>query len=139
MTANMKASELRLGNLVNWGVNIVPIKSIHTESVLKDEVRVYVELNEKLQNYCLDITEIEPTPLTEEWLLKFGFTLCENDSWYEKKIPNLGIVLSCNLHGRFCIEHADEIVTIKECCYNVHELQNLYFALVREELTFKSE
>lgn len=35
----MKASELRIGNLVKWGSNYGPIKSIHTESVLKNEVR----------------------------------------------------------------------------------------------------
>lgn len=121
----MKVSELRLGNLVNWGVNIVPVKSIHTESVLKNEVRVYIELNEKLQNYCLDITEIEPIPLTKEWLLKFGFKE-HAISYY-----NLNdIIISYANTGLHEYRVRDVNVIIKY----VHQLQNLYFALTGEEL-----
>lgn len=125
MTANMKTSELRLGNLVlnSWGEN---------------SVEVTIDILMSLESMGSD-SKYKPIPLTEEWLLKFGFTICENEAWYEKKIPTLGILIACNLHGRFCIEHTDELVTIRDCCYKVHELQNLYFALVGEELTFKSE
>ena len=136
----MKASELRLGNLVNWGVNIVPVKSIHTESVLKDEVRVYVELNEKLQNYCLDITEIEPTPLTEEWLLKFGFKKQDYKmsgcSIY--KLGNIIIMNSFRDDGRkdmgITVEGISPPTWSLANLYFVHQLQNIYFALTGEEL-----
>lgn len=129
----MKANELRIGNLVNYGVNIVPIKSIHTESVLKNEVRVYVELNEKLQNYCLDITEIEPIPLTEERLLKFGFELDIEDDGYQKgkykvSVSDEGCLFFINIGY-----YPEEIAEFKY----VHQLQNLYFALTGGELVVK--
>jgi hypothetical protein len=125
----MKASELRLGNLVNFGVKVVPIKSIHTESVLKDEVRVYVELNEKLQHYCLDIIEIEPTPLTEEWLLKFGFVKHKTTDIY----PTFAKQMFNWNDGILYIIGYGFMNHIKY----VHQLQNLYFALTGEELVVK--
>jgi len=135
----MKAQELRIGNLVNYGVNIVPIKSIHTESVLKDEVRIYVELNEKLQNYCLDITEIEPIPLTEEWLLKFGFEKIKDFNVYINVWGLKGFMVSLgeyiNIHVDWADDGADNYhsIVVYEELY-VHTLQNLYFALTNEEL-----
>ena len=132
----MTANELKIGNLVYF-------KHCDYDSTIPRKVELVQNPNllglEKIAVNQIEFNHVEPIPLTEEWLLNFGFTLCENAAWYEKKIPTLGIVVSCNLHGRFCIEHTDEIVTIRDCCYKVHELQNLYFALVREELTFKLE
>ena len=134
----LKANELRIGNLINWGVNIVPIRSIHTESVLKDNVSVYIELNEKLQNYCLNITDIEPILLTEEWLLNFGFERhhadYSNDVIYIKNVPNnnefIWGVYPFELGSGFVINKS------KSLKY-VHQLQNLYFALTGEELNIK--
>ena len=129
----MTANEVRIGNLLSVGNYDVKVVEIHHLGVQ------VCDLEETQDTWELFSDRIKPIPLTEEWLLKFGFTICENEAWYEKKIPTLGILVSCNLHGRFCVEHTDEIVTIRDCCYKIHELQNLYFALVREELTFKSE
>lgn len=146
----MEARELRIDNLVNCGFNIVPIKSIHTESVLKNEVRVYVELNEKLQNYCLDITEIKPIPLTEEWLIKFGF----QKVIYDTDETGYGTDYELDIKGVGCISYSDDfscaLFGSKESsknelgflpnwdnCKHVHSLQNLYFALIGEELKIK--
>jgi hypothetical protein len=65
----IEPTSLRLGNLAMYGVHIVPIRSIH---VTDEDAWVYIELNGKLKNYCVDISEIEPIPLTEELLLRFG-------------------------------------------------------------------
>jgi hypothetical protein len=66
----IQVNELRLNNLVYLGVNIVPIKSIHTESVLKDREYVYVSLNEKLNHHCVDLTDIEPISILPDILEK---------------------------------------------------------------------
>jgi hypothetical protein len=119
----MKANELRIGNLVldtKGNINVVDLEAL-----------TYMSKE--------PLNQVTPIILTEEWLFNFGFTQCENDLWYEKKIPNLNIMVSCNLNGRFCIEHKDNIVTIIDCCYNVHNFQNLYFALTGEELTIKQQ
>jgi hypothetical protein len=113
----MKAQELRIGNYyLAFGVDLKQVETLTKDKIL------------------IDFTPIQ---LTEEWLLNFGFTQCENNYWYEKEITNLRIKVSCNLSGMFCIEYKDDIVTIKDCCYNVHNLQNLYFVLTGEELVVK--
>ena len=124
----MRANELRIGNLVAYGVHPVPIKSIHTESVLKKEVHVYVELNENLNYYCIDVLEVKPIPLTEEWLLKFGFIKSSDNNYYKgdkftiyNRFENFGLI--------------GGLLSWKEFKY-VHQLQNLYFALTGEELTY---
>jgi hypothetical protein len=137
----MIANQLRIGNLVAYGVRPVPIKSIHTESVLKKEVHVYVELNENLIHYCIDVSEVKPIPLTEEWLLKFGFHK-KDAEWYLHPCFELKIIVfnkgefngvmfyTRTIHTDFtpiyCTKHIN----------HVHQLQNLYFALTGEELTY---
>ena len=122
----MKAQELRIGNLVNHTTGQCKVVGFYGEIFRAENINK-IELKSNVFN-------LQPIPLTEEWLLKFGFSHCENYSWYEKKLPNLNIVISCNLHGDFCIENKNDIITIKDRCYNLHQLQNLYFALTGEEL-----
>jgi len=135
----MKAAQLRLGNLVKYGENIVPIKSIHTESVLKNEVTVNVELNEKIRNLCVYIYEIEPIPLTEDWLVKLGFRKNQNSEKYFLPIQNI----KCEIHaerfrGVIVLEiHNHVMPIIPETESSVHGLQNLYFALTGKEINYK--
>ena len=110
----MKASELRIGNLVydNLG-GALKIKGISLES---------------------DLSHIKPIPLTEEWLLKFGFEFDEEDDGYQKgkykvSVSNEGCLFFINI-GYYPEE-------IAEFNY-VHQLQNLYFALTNEELILNS-
>jgi len=125
------ANELRIGNLVKWEEYILPIKSIDYESV-------YVKLNEELRiiyktKYLyLFINELESVPLTEERLLKFGFE--SKDGYLELYIhENLSIIyvgyLALFINGVMIqINNTDSD--------KVHQLQNLYFALTGEELTY---
>jgi hypothetical protein len=82
----------------------------------------------------------EPIPLTEEWLLKFGF---------EKKYDTFEFnglnVDGCVVH--FSFDKWASEYEIENCDYtevpsdiqHVHQLQNLYFALTGEELTIKQQ
>ena len=68
-----------------------------------------------------------PIPLTEEWLVKFGFE--ENSTSFTNSIAYPCIVKlknqsNCIFYNSLQIKH-------------VHQLQNLYFALTNEELTIK--
>jgi hypothetical protein len=134
----MKASELRIGNLVM-------VRGVQTEVDLISSEGVNHFHDEGLggENFEDEGSgrreDVQPIPLTEEWLEKFGFV-----SKYK----------SC--HSRwtvngFSIEQAqdeddfgNEIEEREEFHYNwkvdvkhVHQLQNLYFALTEEELTIK--
>lgn len=135
MENKLTAQELRIDNLVMNGLNIVPIKSIHTESFLKNKITVYVELNKNLRHYCLNIDEIEPIPLTEEWLLKFGFTKKENKQyWYKDDSMLRFALLDGCLH---CSIGDDKNGVLYNRLYSVHQLQNLFYAVNNTELTIK--
>jgi len=83
---------------------------------------------------------MSPIPLTEEWLVKFGFnqkTYFDTDGceYYEFKNGSFKIYNS---------EYSEEFhvdFNVSDGCSvhvkTVHQLQNLYFALTGEELTLK--
>lgn len=117
----MEASELRIGNLIFENSRVETVDDIcngYINPYLYDGIE---------PNYAVQ----EPIPLTEEWLLKFGFVKQRNH------------FLRLNLNGVF--EEGDYLETFD--CENftfgyygglvvkhVHQLQNLYFALTGEEL-----
>lgn len=109
----MKANELRIGNFIFYANGDICKVSYH-------QIRYLIITTEKV-NY-------NPIPLTEEWLLKFGFeNKNKKKNWiysaYGLKINN-GKIIS-GLGGKMvCVEY-------------VHQLQNLYFALTNEELIIK--
>lgn len=107
----MKASELRIGNVLDNGI----VSSI-TKTCIWTET----------ENIIL-FDEIEPIPLNEEWLTRLGFVDNEKYAlhnifiWYGNHIGIKGML---------------GIVKPFECKY-VHQLQNLYFSLTGEELILK--
>lgn len=115
----MKATELRIGNLVQWGLGI------H-------------EWEMDSYNYH-DLDYAKPIPLTEEWLLKFGFDRLSKD-WFELRCKaasgfysldvNVEMKLSIDVNNE-SMEYPLDLEHIK----HVHQLQNLYFALTGKELT----
>lgn len=100
----MKASELRIGNYVKDPYN----NTIRLVSVDKDA------------------SMIRPIPLTEEWLLKFGFE--KSGDHYNKWVDDVRAFILLN---DFTLCDIDLKVEIKY----VHQLQNLYFALTGKEIT----
>ncbi len=112
----MKASELRIGNFVRGNLGNNEIESI-------DSLDLFV-IN------CENEDEFAPIPLTEEWLVRFGFKEGTTDSL--KAVTHASLSRMGNdymlYQGHYCL-----YVKIK----HVHQLQNLYFALTGEELTIK--
>jgi len=119
----MEANELRIGNLVEYLGEFKEVLGMDEETVfLKNTVSV---------NY-LELDEISPISLTEEWLLKFGFKKYKDNygSYYIKQSRTVKI--RKNGIDRYRYEHSR--LDIKY----VHQLQNLYFAITETELIFKS-
>jgi hypothetical protein len=120
----MKASELRLGNLVS---NMNPR---HNDSILTIEsIGDNHEVNVFYRKYLL--SELEPIPLTEEWLLKFGWVKSKEYQYYWS---DSNVIIDLNHAGYSCL-----LCGITVSLKHVHELQNLYFALTGEELTLNQE
>jgi hypothetical protein len=124
----MKATELRIGNLVKgkeinvyWTVEAIDSNSIFSYAKWRP------------------LDAFEPIPLTEDFLLKFGFE--------DNQIRNNGLYLRVEFHLETIIFWAgieDEDLTIESeiplaYIHHVHQLQNLYHALTGEELTLKNQ
>jgi len=116
----MKATEFRLGNLI--------YTKKYNFDIEKYETHV-TEFNSTLFILMINKNKIfEPIPLTEEWLLKFGFEKIDHihkDNYFKKNWLCCES-LSFDWRGGY----------IGRIGY-VHQLQNLYFALTGEELTIK--
>lgn len=110
----IKANELRIGNFVN-----LQYKDGTIERIVFD-----FEMGWNMEY-------INPIPLTEEWLLKFGFECIEFD----------------DKHNQY--RYIDRLIVIRDNVFtdygtsvkldSVHTLQNLYFALTNTELKLKNE
>jgi hypothetical protein len=126
----MDARELRIGNIIKDDRKAQDWR-FATHRIISD-----LASNPNIELY-------HPVPLTEEWLIKFGFrphprggfyTIIHNSPGIEaviqwKQNGYLGIETAQGLDGELT-NHTQLPVLIK----HVHQLQNLYFALTGEEL-----
>lgn len=125
----LKVNELRIGNLVS---------DIHAGHTFYNEIKQITKERVYYGNFHSHPSDLKPIPLTEEWLLKFGFTRHHTDYGngiiYIKDVPNnnefIWGVYPFELGSGFVINKS------KSLKY-VHQLQNLYFALTGEELNIK--
>lgn len=149
----MRVEELRIGNLLDRTDYICKVIKIAKEGVILEPLNYTNELFVK--------QDIKPIPLTEEWLLKFGFFKDEYKKWNgngydyqpkdvytEEQYYTLDYFDDKNIQYKFskwhCKEYEPEIqdafifygYCLIKCDY-VHQLQNLYFALTNEELKIK--
>lgn len=133
----MNANELRIGNLVKINNDLLPetkgqVYSVYgiNERFDKEfpESKNVVSLRHKSHNarYVRTYSQfdefIEPIPLTDEWLVKFGF-----EKSYKSFVK--GDFTFITNHGL-----AYKLTIITNLPKYVHQLQNLYFALTGEEL-----
>lgn len=124
----LKNNELRIGNLVKW-YDVSKVLELHSEKNKFDNV--YIECEESFE--WTECNKLEPIPLTEEWLLKFGFLIIEINGKFEATLPNFRYNIYWNKYTDGFLFCDGETVLIN---FNyVHELQNLVFVLGQRELT----
>lgn len=118
--------ELMIGNLIlgiyeddddNESAEIVKVVCIDPTKEITD-YEIWVD--GKMDQY----DDFAPIPLTEEWLIKFGFNRIGKDF-----VIN-GIIIHARKRGYSLRKSVPDIK-------NVHSLQNLMFALTNKELTLK--
>jgi hypothetical protein len=128
----MKAEELRIGNWIRYAGNEIEL----------------TRQKFKLCVFTLGLDELhEPIPLTEEWLVKFGFNyedplIYGKSGWYLKlKNQDLPSFIFFNNHLQCSLFISSSFnmcfIDTNGHCEHVHQLQNLYFALTGTELTIK--
>lgn len=129
----MKTNELRIGNLV-----LIPfsMEGVIIPSIEKQVrgIGTFGGIDFTEPQFPEDLTipavHCAGIPLTEEWLLKFGFKIFPW-GWVKKSTTDIGLRIS---HPHFHFERDGE--NLQQIKY-VHQLQNLYFALTGEELAIK--
>jgi hypothetical protein len=139
----MKAESLRIGNWVEYfGKNkqIDGIKSMSTKEGYAVEIISTDVHGNSIREYTpLDSQSLKPIPLTEEWVLRFGFEIKEDPesvfySIYFDGLTNgsveIGRTKGCSF---YYFENINFITQIK----HVHEMQNIFHALTGEELKLK--
>jgi len=130
----MKATELRIGNLV------------YRSGFLYEERNKFSErtVDHNSITACFISPEsFKPIPLTEERLVKFGFVFINKMNIYGWYLE-VGNRMLCWCHSpeinlEFkegqCDEYQNTLYDFN--CEYVHQLQNLYFTLTGEELTLQ--
>ena len=133
----MKTTDLRLGNFISINFGNCDDGKIITVDGISD-CEIYNE--EHGYSPC---NEFNPIPLTEQWLLDFGFKICTKSGVHN----GWGIGENPLTHDYFLFLAwmKNEDGTLAELFYRngyhtikyVHQLQNLFFALAQEELILK--
>lgn len=124
----MKVNELRIGNLVfdrNKKIGLM-------NTVLLEQLQLWGN------THYSKIAPARPIPLTEEWLLKFGFTKDKNSYVMGVHINRFSGLMKIKfdplIQWVFSVGSYKDITRVKY----VHQLQNLYYALTGTELTIKN-
>ena len=113
----IEAKDLRIGNYLEhpYSNGYCQVNTIDNE-----------HLNIGEGNVIEDINDFKPIPLTEEWLIKFGFKELKRNVWFISDKDGFQIILENSI---FRLKY------LRKHIKYVHQLQNLYFALTGEELT----
>lgn len=130
----MKPQDLRIGNLV-----ILCVANVNHYGKIHSLTPSHLLIGDGIK--C-DYSDLEPIIITEEWLLKCGFTPCE--SLFKDK-PN---ILSVQISNNETLDYEDgelfianvgshRVVTLWNNIIHLHQLQNLYYAITGEELEVK--
>lgn len=147
----MKASELRIGNIVclkGYPDNQIIIDGIQSGKYDSDQNGINLYLGgdsygvTPYMSALYSFDQIESIPITEDWLIKFGFELYQRIEEYDE-VQYRRLLFSEFIYVRI---YTDGRAKTYAClpglytdapCQFVHQLQNLYFALTGEELTIK--
>ena len=125
----MKASELRIGNIVEWWSD--------------GNRKMWMEVSPPgINSLSKGRVDYRPIPLTEEWLLKFGWNkvnIGAGDIEFELTRSS-GIFkfgYSSSSLYKYYVRDGGSYHFIAGDLHYVHTFQNLYFALTGEELIIK--
>ena len=128
----MEAKELRIGNWVNlYGDYDSQVTG------LTNTKKVWCVNNPHDENCAWETTQIKPIPLTEEWLLKFGFDDGINDylAFCRFKKGNFVVVREQDIYSYPYEDYEGNEFDLE--LKHIHQLQNLYHSLTGNELTLQ--
>lgn len=131
----IQPKELRLGNLVKTAYDDSGLPGVCKILELQRS-KVSVIFDDKYpeeSNYL----SLLPIPLTEEWLLRFGFSQLVSGKALTDEFEKDSLILAMPTNEGAGFQVCIEKKYINLNIVWVHQLQNLYFALTGEELTIE--
>src|SRR5580765_8987122 len=138
----MIATELRIGNLVllkgivtevgninEFGINIT-VEGSYYGSFVEEAEGLFIPTR-----WSDSAPEVMPIPLTEDWLIKFGFNVGGGYFW--QNIETESVYIAWNSENKCCYlyEGSGDGASYGKPIKTVHQLQNVYYALTNAELT----
>ena len=123
----MKKEELMYGNKLLFLNEVVTFS--HISQIREDGVFWIKTIESKIDSKSF---HFKPIPITEEWLLKFGFFKYNNAYVLEKTNENI-MNFKFSIWSDFTYNSSEFPVELKYA----HQLQNLYFALTGTHLKLK--
>lgn len=130
----MKANELRIGNWVNAtkGNNYEGKGVIQVTSIRHGGINQWQDMGASAEERYEDVAGL---PLTDEWLLKFGFEKDEQHNCFVLLTTESNVDFEY-FDGKVHIVGHNSAEPIDHLLY-VHQFQNFMYALTGEELTIK--
>jgi len=134
----MEAKEIRIGNLIQL------YRTPKDKEITFHKI-VSIGYLDNFESYCVELEDgftvnvegISGIPLTEERLIKFGWIWNKETNSFEKLgFPN-GHIKKTSF-GWTMFNYVLKSLTTNRDFHYVHQLQNLYFELKREELIIDS-
>lgn len=125
----IQKTELRVGNSVTTEYGAI----LTVETLEPTEAWVATNEDANFASY----EELEPIPLTEEWLSKHGFYSCGDDlnTWRLKSTAFSGYLFEVELNEPHYFKVCDLLVNHYQKIQFVHQVQNLHFYITGTELT----
>lgn len=133
----MNIRELRIGNYLNYGDDIVEVSAIF-KSHFNCERMSGISIGNNIQNH------FKPINITEEELLMFGFTKMDGFDYYHNMWSLHGFMVDISDYLNVFVNWAEDndgkyhSIICLENTY-VHTLQNIYYTIIQKELVFNSE
>lgn len=119
----IKANDLRIGNFFIYSNKIGKIASITLYNLS------VATLDNRHTVTSISFEDIEPIPLTEEWLTNFGFEKINKSDYF---LNEFSVTYNNTIgYGYYFYIKGVFLVSLK--C--IHQLQNLYWCLCGKELT----
>lgn len=141
----IEVNELRLGNYAYDDENkVMKICRLETEEYNNfngdnyNFLYVLEDLNSTNEHPYYLSKVINPISITEQWLLDFGFEKVRNENT-QKLITAIFRHKLKPFHIQFTSKTNLLYATIGNSIQYIHELQNLFFALYKEELTLNKQ
>jgi hypothetical protein len=132
----IQANELRVGNIVDLYKGVIHYRTTYVYSISIEGINDEYGNSTAFFN-AEDNSEyaVKPIPLTEEWLLRFGFKEEERSAYYDNSHRFLKDDFLYDLKdGSLTIAFSMDEGNLAVKAPYVHQLQNLYFALTGKEL-----